>query len=155
MDSSCDLISESNLLFITEDIASVLFLLWYYNVSSDSLLISLLYFPFVSEIKLSCIVQKVVHPFSEYVKSIKNRRTVVCCITWILGTKFTQLLTGLGMLCNKLEYVDYYNERRLHWALDIDNYEKPLEAFHNKTATEAIRKSNPKWMEEEADVSET
>ncbi len=53
------------------------------------------------------------------------------------------------------EYVDYYNERRLHWALDIDNYEKPLEAFRNKTATEAIRKSNPKWMEEEADVSGT
>ncbi len=49
------------------------------------------------------------------------------------------------------EYVDYYNERRLHWALDIDNYEKPLEAFHNKTATEAIRKSNPKWMERDTD----
>ena len=53
------------------------------------------------------------------------------------------------------EYIDYYNEKRLHWSLDIDNYEKPLEAFHSRKTTEAIRKDNPKWMEEEADVSET
>ena len=47
-------------------------------------------------------------------------------------------------------YVEYYNERRLHFSLDIDNYETPLKAFHSKRATDAIRKDNPKWMEEDS-----
>ncbi len=47
-------------------------------------------------------------------------------------------------------YVDYYNERRLHFSLDIDNYETPLIAFRNKKATEAIRKDDPEWMEKDA-----
>ncbi len=47
-------------------------------------------------------------------------------------------------------YIDYYNERRLHWSLDIDNYETPLMAFRDKRATEAIRKEDPKWMEKDA-----
>ncbi len=46
-------------------------------------------------------------------------------------------------------YIDYYNERRLHFSLDIDNYETPLMAFRNKKATEAIRKEDPKWMEKD------
>ncbi len=46
-------------------------------------------------------------------------------------------------------YIDYYNEDRLHFSLDIANYEKPLEAFHARRASEAIRESNPKWMEED------
>lgn len=48
------------------------------------------------------------------------------------------------------EYVDYYNESRLHFSLDIDNYETPQMAFRNKRATEAIRKNDPKWMERDA-----
>ena len=44
-------------------------------------------------------------------------------------------------------YIEYYNERRLHFSLDIDNYETPLKAFFTKKATEAIRKKDPKWME--------
>ncbi len=47
-------------------------------------------------------------------------------------------------------YVDYYNERRLHFSLDIDNYETPLMAFRNKKATAAIRKDDPEWMERDA-----
>ena len=47
-------------------------------------------------------------------------------------------------------YIDYYNERRLHFSLDIDNYETPLMAFRNKRATEAIRKNDPQWMEKDA-----
>ena len=48
------------------------------------------------------------------------------------------------------EYIDYYNETRLHFSLDIDNYETPLMAFRNKKATAAIRKDDPKWMEKDA-----
>ena len=29
-------------------------------------------------------------------------------------------------------YIEYYNERRLHFSLDIDNYETPLKAFFTK-----------------------
>ncbi len=42
------------------------------------------------------------------------------------------------------EYIDYYNESRLHFSLDIDNYETPRMAFRNKRATKAIRKNDPK-----------
>ena len=45
---------------------------------------------------------------------------------------------------------EYYNERRLHFSLDIDNGETPLMAFSNKKATASIRKENPKWMESNA-----
>ena len=48
-------------------------------------------------------------------------------------------------------YVEYYNERRLHFSLDIDNYETPLKAFSVRKATDAIRKDNPKWMEVDVD----
>ena len=45
-------------------------------------------------------------------------------------------------------YIEYYNERRLHFSLDIDNYETPPpKAFFTKKAAEAIRKKDPKWME--------
>ena len=47
------------------------------------------------------------------------------------------------------EYVRYYNEERLHGSLDIDDGETPLQAFGRRKATEAIRKSDPKWMEED------
>ena len=47
------------------------------------------------------------------------------------------------------EYVDYYNEYRLHFSLDIDSYETPLKAFMARKATPAIRKRNPKWADED------
>ena len=50
------------------------------------------------------------------------------------------------------EYIEYYNERRLHFSLDIRNYETPLKAFSAKRATEAIKENDPKWME--ADVND-
>lgn len=40
-------------------------------------------------------------------------------------------------------YIEYYNEDRLHWSLDIDNYQTPLRAFSDKKATKAIREGNP------------
>ena len=46
-------------------------------------------------------------------------------------------------------YIWFYNEERLHWSLDIDNYETPLKAFGSRRATDTIRKDNPKWMEED------
>ena len=46
-------------------------------------------------------------------------------------------------------YIGYYNEERLHFSLDIDNYQTPLRAFSDKKATEAIRNKYPKWMEED------
>ena len=48
-------------------------------------------------------------------------------------------------------YVEYYNERRLHFSLDIDNYETPLQAFSARKATKAIRENDPKWMERDTD----
>ena len=48
-------------------------------------------------------------------------------------------------------YVEHYNERRLHFSLDIDNYETPIMAFGNRVATDAIRKDDPEWMERDAD----
>ena len=48
-------------------------------------------------------------------------------------------------------YIEYYNEERLHFSLDIDNYQTPLRAFYDKKTDEAIRKNNPKWMEEDTD----
>ena len=54
---------------------------------------------------------------------------------------------GQVWLYNGLDdYVEYYNTDRLHWALDIDNYETPLMAFCNKTATDEMRRQDPKWM---------
>lgn len=40
-------------------------------------------------------------------------------------------------------YVSYYNERQLHFALDIARRQTPLQAFADKKATRAIRKNNP------------
>ncbi len=45
------------------------------------------------------------------------------------------------------EYIEYYNERRLHFSLDMRNYETPLKAFSARKATKAIRTKNPQWME--------
>ena len=45
------------------------------------------------------------------------------------------------------EYIEYYNERRLHFSLDMRNYETPLKAFSARKATEAIRANDPQWME--------
>ncbi len=47
------------------------------------------------------------------------------------------------------DYIEYYNEKRLHFSLDIDHGQTPLMAFADKKATKAIRKNNPKWMEED------
>ena len=48
-------------------------------------------------------------------------------------------------------YIEYYNEKRLHFSLDIDNYQTPLRAFHDKMATRVIRENDPEWMEKDAD----
>ncbi len=45
------------------------------------------------------------------------------------------------------DFITYYNERRPHWSLDIDNRQTPLKAFHDKLAYETIRTDNPNWME--------
>ena len=45
------------------------------------------------------------------------------------------------------EFIDFYNEDRLHFSLDIENCQVPLMAFKAKKVPDAIRKSNQKWME--------
>jgi hypothetical protein len=45
------------------------------------------------------------------------------------------------------DYIEYYNTDRLHWALDINNYETPMMAFRNKAATGDVGRQYPKWME--------
>ncbi|MYH03471.1 MAG: transposase [Cenarchaeum sp. SB0675_bin_21] len=47
------------------------------------------------------------------------------------------------------DYIEYYNTARLHFSLDIDNYETPLMAFHKKKATVETRSQNPTWMEDD------
>ena len=47
------------------------------------------------------------------------------------------------------DYIEYYNTDRLHFSLDINNYETPMMAFRNKKATNDIRHQNPKWMEDD------
>ena len=50
------------------------------------------------------------------------------------------------------DYIEYYNTDRLHFSLDIDNYETPLMAFRNKRATDEIRQQNSRWVE--ADIND-
>ena len=50
------------------------------------------------------------------------------------------------------DYIEYYNTDRLHWALDIDNYETPMRAFYNKAATDHIKRQDPDWMN--ADINQ-
>ena len=37
------------------------------------------------------------------------------------------------------DYIKYHNTDRLHFSLDINNYETPLVAFHKKEAADEIR----------------
>ena len=48
------------------------------------------------------------------------------------------------------EYIEYYNEKRLHFSLDIANYETPLKAFCVRKAAEEVRSKDPNWMEAES-----
>ena len=57
------------------------------------------------------------------------------------------LETEVGRHNSLEDFITYYNERRLHWSLDIDNRQTPLKAFHDKAAHETIRTDNPDWME--------
>ncbi len=47
------------------------------------------------------------------------------------------------------EFIEFYNERRTHWSLDIKHAETPRMAFRSREATKAIRKSDPEWMEKD------
>ena len=53
------------------------------------------------------------------------------------------LETEVGRHDSLDDFITYYNERRLHWSLDIDNHQTPLKAFHDKVAYETIRVDNP------------
>ena len=60
--------------------------------------------------------------------------------------------TEIWRYASLADYIEYYNTGRLHWMLDIDNYETPMLAFRNKAATDDIRLQDPKWME--ADINQ-
>lgn len=47
------------------------------------------------------------------------------------------------------EFMEFYNEQRTHFSLDMKHAEAPLMAFHNKKVPDEIMKSTPKWMEED------
>ena len=57
------------------------------------------------------------------------------------------LETEVGRHTSLGDFITYYNERRLHWSLDIDNRQTPLKAFHDKLAHETTRADDPNWME--------
>ena len=42
------------------------------------------------------------------------------------------------------DYTEYYNTDRLHFPLDMDNYETPMMAFRNKTVVDETRRQNPR-----------
>ncbi len=51
---------------------------------------------------------------------------------------FRSLEEGMEYYGGMSKYIEYCNERRLYWSLDIDNLETPLKAFHNKRDTQSI-----------------
>jgi len=44
----------------------------------------------------------------------------------------------------------HYNEHRLHFSLDMDSCETPLQAFSARKATDSIGKSGPERTEGDA-----
>ncbi len=48
------------------------------------------------------------------------------------------------------EFIGYYNEERLHFALDMETGETPLLAFRRRRADERVRAENPGWVEEDS-----
>ena len=48
------------------------------------------------------------------------------------------------------DFIGYYNEQRLHFALDMETGETPLLAFRRRRADERVRAENPGWMEEDS-----
>lgn len=63
---------------------------------------------------------------------------------------FLTLETEMVHFASVADFIGYYNERRLHFSLDIDNGETPLEAFRSKKADKVVRASNPTWMRADA-----
>ena len=63
---------------------------------------------------------------------------------------FRTLELEIGRFRSLPDFVGYYNEKRLHFSLDIDGGETPLLAFRSKKAGRRIRADNPKWMELDA-----
>ena len=63
---------------------------------------------------------------------------------------FYTLETEMGHFSLVADFVGYYNEKRLHFSLDIDNGETPLRAFRNKRAGKKTSASEPGWMEADA-----
>ena len=55
-----------------------------------------------------------------------------------------------GHYKNPPEYIEYYNKRRLHFSLDVDNYETSLKAFSAKKTTKEVRTMDPNRMEAES-----
>ncbi len=67
-----------------------------------------------------------------------------------MGRFFRTLEDGLWHYGSMSAYTSYYNEKRLHFPLGIDNCRTPSRAFYDKKADDAIRRDKPKWMEEDA-----
>ena len=65
---------------------------------------------------------------------------------------FGTLESKLSHFDSLVDFIGYYNEKHLHMSLDLEDgsMRTPREAFGERTATKAIRKNNPKWMEVDA-----
>ena len=63
---------------------------------------------------------------------------------------FHTLETEMVHFPSVADFIGYYNERRLHFSLDIDSGETPLLAFRCKRADKSTRASNPTWMQADA-----
>ena len=60
---------------------------------------------------------------------------------------FRTFESGLVRFDRVWEFMEFYNDRRTRFSLDITNGQTPSMALHGKKVPEAIRKSNPAWME--------
>ncbi len=56
---------------------------------------------------------------------------------------------GLHSFGSLSEFVAYHNEKWLRWFLDTGMGEIPLQALHNKKASNTVMGSNPKWTEKD------
>ena len=60
---------------------------------------------------------------------------------------FRTFESGLVRFDRVWEFIEFYNDRRTRFSLDITNGRAQSMALHGKKVPEAIRKSNPAWRE--------
>jgi len=79
--------------------------------------------------------------------TIHDRLSILVTASSAQGRFHGSIEAEIGRHESLSAYAACYNEERLHRSPDIDRCETPLQAFGKRRATDAIRKSDPRWME--------